>query len=91
VIFITASVFGGEVFNVEREEEHMYHVFVQIGRDDYVFVATREDLEQAVKLVEGLRTCWPREYVVRDSNGNQVDLAGYAAIESGNGAISAMG
>ena len=51
-----------------------YSVFVQLGDGEFLHVASREDLEQAVQLVKALKASWPQEYVVRDSEGNDVDL-----------------
>lgn len=50
----------------------MYKVFTKLGDGEWMYVATREDLDQAVLLVESLNASWPREYVVRDSQGNGV-------------------
>jgi LPS sulfotransferase NodH len=52
----------------------VYSVFKQLGNGEFVHVASRDELEQAVQLVEALSTHWPGEYVVRDSKGNDVDL-----------------
>ena len=52
----------------------MYSVFVQLGDGAFLHVASREELEQAVHLVEAFKDHWPQEYVVRDSEGNDVDL-----------------
>lgn len=53
----------------------MYRVFRQLENGEFVHVASREELEQAVQLVEKLNTHWPGEYAVRNSQGNDVDLA----------------
>jgi hypothetical protein len=37
-------------------------------------VATRNELEEAVQLAEALNDNWPREYEVRDSQGNGVNI-----------------
>jgi hypothetical protein len=50
----------------------VYKVFTKLGDGKWMYVATREDLDQAVQLVESLNASWPREYVVRDSQGNGV-------------------
>ena len=50
----------------------MYKVFTKLGDGKWMYVATREELDQAVQLVESLNASWPREYVVRDSHGNGV-------------------
>ncbi|HMD06908.1 MAG TPA: hypothetical protein VKH63_05190 [Candidatus Acidoferrum sp.] len=52
----------------------VYSVFKKLENDEFVHVASREDLEQALQLVEALNAHWPAEYVVRDSAGNAVDL-----------------
>jgi hypothetical protein len=58
----------------------MYSVFTKLGDGKLLFVASREELEQAAQLVrelsavvEELNANWPNEYVVRDSKGNNVD------------------
>ena len=52
----------------------MYTLFKQLENGEFVHVASRDELEQVVKLVEALHAHWPGEYVVRDSEGNDVDL-----------------
>ncbi len=52
----------------------MYHVFVQLDDFEFVTVACRDELEEAIHLIDGLNAYWPREYVVRDSEGHGVDL-----------------
>jgi len=49
-------------------------VFRQLENGEFVHVAARDELEQAVQLVEALNAHWPGEYVVRDSEGKDVDL-----------------
>lgn len=60
----------------------MYSVFTKIGHGKFLFVASREELEQAEQLVlelsavvQELKGNWPDEYVVRDSEGNNVNPA----------------
>jgi hypothetical protein len=53
----------------------VYSVFKQLENGEFVHVASRNDLEQAVQLVETLNANWPGEYEVRDSEGNAVDLS----------------
>ncbi len=53
----------------------MYSVFKQLGNGEFVHIASRDEFEQAMQLVEVLNGHWPGEYVVRDSEGNDVDLA----------------
>jgi hypothetical protein len=52
----------------------VYIVLVQLGDGEFQHVASRDDIEQAVRLVQELKAYWPHEYVVRDSKGNDVDL-----------------
>lgn len=58
----------------------MFSVYTRIGDGELIFVATRDQLEQAIRLASDLNTSWPREYMIQDSDGNKVDLNGYAAI-----------
>ena len=66
----------------------MYCVLVQLDDGEFVVVASRDELEAAVQVIEGLNAHWPREYVVRDSKGNDVDLIRYTAIQPELGAAS---
>jgi len=52
----------------------VYSVFRQLGNGEFLHVASRDELEQAVQLVEAFNAHWPGEYVVRDSEGNDVGL-----------------
>ena len=52
----------------------MYCIFRQLENGELVHVASRDQLEQAVKLVEALREGFPGEYAVRDSEGNDMEL-----------------
>jgi hypothetical protein len=47
-------------------------LLVRLGDGEFPHVAFRDDLEQAVQLAEELKAYWPHEYVVRDSEGNNV-------------------
>jgi len=51
----------------------VYSVFTKLGDGEFLFVASREELEQAAQLVQELNANWPHEYVIRDSKGNDVD------------------
>jgi hypothetical protein len=66
----------------------MYQILVQLDDREFVFVACRDELKEAVHLIEGLNVHWHREYVVRDSEGNDVDLTRYATIGLERGAAS---
>jgi len=50
----------------------LYGVFVRHRDGTYLTVASGNDLEQAVQIVETLSASWPRKYVVRNSIGNDV-------------------
>lgn len=52
----------------------MYTVFKQLENGEFVNVATRDDPEQAVQLVEELNALWPGKYIVQDPERNYVDL-----------------
>ena len=51
----------------------MYYVFRRLENNELIHVASRDQLEQAVELVEALREGFPGEYVVRDSEENDID------------------
>ena len=48
----------------------MYTVLKQLGNGEFHYVACRDELEQAVQLVEELNFEWPGDYVVKDLKGN---------------------
>jgi hypothetical protein len=50
-------------------------VLRKIESDEYLHVVSRDELERAVQLVRELKALWPGEYIVRDSEGNDVDLS----------------
>jgi hypothetical protein len=66
----------------------MYSLFVQLGDGEFLQVASRNDLEEAVQLMDAFRASWPREYVVRDSDGNDVDPTEQLPIQSERSAES---
>lgn len=53
----------------------MYSVFKQLGNGEFVQVASRDKLEEAVQLVNGLGSEWPGEYEVRESHFQTVRYA----------------
>jgi hypothetical protein len=59
----------------EEGRSSVYNVFRQLESGEFLHVASRDELEDAMKLARELRALWPAEYVVRDSEGNDVDLA----------------
>jgi len=58
----------------------MFSVFTRPGDGEFIFVASRDQLGQAVRLVQELNASWPQEYVVRDAEGNNVEPIEYPAI-----------
>ena len=60
----------------------MYSVFKQFENGEFLHVASRDELEQAVQLVGAFNVHWPGEYVVRDLEGNDVDLTEYPVINA---------
>lgn len=54
----------------------MYCVFVQLGDSEFLYVASRRDFREAAELAEGLKVYWPHNYVVLNSQDNDVELGG---------------
>ena len=52
----------------------MYTVFKRLENGDFNQVAQCAELEDAAQLIEQFSELWPGEYVVRDSEGNDVAL-----------------
>jgi hypothetical protein len=52
----------------------MISVLTKLGDGELIFVASRDQLGQARQLAQELNTGWPREYLVRDSEGRYVEL-----------------
>jgi hypothetical protein len=46
----------------------MYNVLKQLENGEFVHVASRDDVQQAVQLAQALNAEWPGEYEVRDSS-----------------------
>lgn len=67
----------------------MYSVFTRLGDGEFLYVASREELEEAVQLAETLNESWPREYEVRDSRGKRVDSVEKRLTESQRRDVSA--
>jgi hypothetical protein len=59
----------------------MYRILTQLEDGELLYVACRNQIVEAVELIEGLNTHWPREYIVLDSEGNDVDLTRCTAME----------
>jgi hypothetical protein len=54
--------------NEIRGANAMYKVFKQLENGEFEYVASRNELSQAVKFMESLKALWPGEYEVRDCN-----------------------
>jgi hypothetical protein len=54
----------------------MYSVFTRLDNGELLFVASRDELQQALQLVEEFHANWPHEYVLRDWKGEDVDVMG---------------
>ncbi len=67
----------------------MYRVFKQTGDGEFIFVTSRDELEQAVQVVETFNLQWPGEYVVRDLHGNNLCQTELGAIQPGPRQVSA--
>jgi hypothetical protein len=65
----------------------MYTAFKQLENGEFVRVASRDELEEAVQLVESLNDYWPGGYEVRESRSQMVRYAtnifGRSRTESG--------
>jgi hypothetical protein len=55
-------------YTQKRGTDTVYGVFVRHRDGTYLAVASCNDLEQAVQIVETLSASWPRKYVVRNFN-----------------------
>ena len=51
----------------------MYKVLRKLENGEFLHVASRDNREEAVQLVAALNTYWPGEYIVRDSDGRNID------------------
>jgi hypothetical protein len=51
----------------------MYSVFTKLGDGEFLYVASRDRLDEALQLSRDLSEFWPNEYVIRDSKGQDVD------------------
>ena len=50
----------------------MYRLFTKLGDGEFLFVASRDQLDEALRLSQELNELWPNEYLIRDSNGQEV-------------------
>jgi len=60
----------------------MYSILKQLESGEFVQVAYRDELEQAVRLAHALNAEWPGEYEVRDSHTALVRLLWSSGRES---------
>jgi hypothetical protein len=59
----------------------MYRVFRQLGNGEFLHVASPDELGEVVQLVKAFNANWPGgDYVVRDSEGNDVDRAALSSF-----------
>lgn len=59
----------------------MFKLYARLGDGEFVFVASRNDLQGALQLAESLNASWPRQYEVRDSQGNGVNFPEVRPVE----------
>ena len=52
----------------------MYTAFKQLDNGDFLEITVVDQLVQAARLIEALKVHWPGNYVVRDSEGNDMEL-----------------
>jgi hypothetical protein len=52
----------------------MYTVFAKHINDEFIFIASCKELQDAIQIVKEFKLHFPREYVVRDSEGNDIDV-----------------
>ena len=77
---------GTEVQGTHRRGS-MYTLFAILSDGESLRVASRDTLGEAVHLGRELNASWPREYVVRDSEGNNFD-PGEFSIDQGEDSAS---
>jgi hypothetical protein len=53
----------------------MYSVLKRLENGEFVDVASREDLQQALQLAQSLNVHWPGEYQVRDSRSEAIGIS----------------
>ena len=60
----------------------MFIVLKQLENGEFVHVASRDDLQNALQLAQALKEHWPGDYEVRDSHSQLVEPAASAHRES---------
>jgi hypothetical protein len=53
-------------------EVGMYRLFTKLGDGEFLYVASRDQLDEALQLSRDLNEFWPNEYLIRDSNDQEV-------------------
>jgi len=61
----------------------VYRIFKQTEDGEFVHVTIRQELEQAVLVVEAFNFQWPGRYAVRDLEGNDVYHTDLGTIQPG--------
>ena len=69
----------------------MYSLFAKLGDGQFIFVASREGLDEALQLLKDLNEYWPNEYVIRDSTGKDVKGEESSQRLSGHSSPAALG
>ena len=52
----------------------MFKLYARLGDGEFVYVASRNNLQDALQLADALNASWPRQYEVRDAQGNGVNF-----------------
>ena len=52
----------------------MFKLYARLGDGEFIYVASRNNLQDALQLADALNASWPREYEVRDAQGNSVNF-----------------
>jgi uncharacterized protein (DUF2249 family) len=52
----------------------MFYVLKQLEDGEFIRIASRDDLQQALQLAQSLSSEWPGEYQVRDSHSEVIKL-----------------
>jgi hypothetical protein len=63
----------------------MYTLLKRLENGEFVHVASRDDLQQALQLAQSLNAHWPGEYEVRDSGSEVIGLPFSANAEARHG------
>jgi hypothetical protein len=62
----------------------MYTVLKRLENGEFVHVASRDDLQQALQLAQSLNAHWPGEYEVRDSRSEVIRFPSSSNAEAGH-------